>query len=115
VELNIIFYKNSISFHFVSLSVSYTLRIVSLSSSVLCLFAALVVSSTALEITFQLTIRDNGKICSAWAYTGNNGFSYTYYQHRECISAITLETRNGGARICCQGMPLTTPSANFPK
>ncbi len=28
---------------------------------------------------------------------------------------MNLEKRNGESRLCCQGMPLTTPSSNFPK
>jgi len=90
----------------------------SLSSIILCLFliffAALVVGNTAQEITLELTLRDNEKICSPWVYTGNNGFSISYYNNRECISAVELEEKYGEIRICCKGMSVTTPSTNFP-
>lgn len=87
----------------------------SLSSSVLCLFLFFFAVSTAQGITFTLTLRDNEKICSTWVYIGNGGFSYSYYNHRECTSAMSLEQRNGEARLCCTGLPVTTPSTNFPK
>ena len=85
------------------------------SSSILCLFAALIVGNTALKISFKLSIRDYDKICSEWVYTGNDEFTYGYYVNSECISAMSLEQRNGEARLCCQCIPFTTPSTNFPK
>jgi len=91
----------------------------SLSSSARCLFfiffAALVVSNTAQEIIFELTLRDNGKICSPWVYIGNSVSSFSYYSNPECISNVEVERKNGEVRLCCKGMSLTTPSTNFPK
>ncbi len=62
-----------------------------------------------------LNIRDNGKICSQWVRPVNGGFSFSYAQQQECISAVGIEQANGQARLCCQGMPLTTSSTNFPR
>ena len=65
--------------------------------------------------TYSLNIRDNGKICTQWISPVNGQFSLSYAQQPECISAVGFEQANGQARLCCQGMPLTTPSSSFPK
>ncbi|CAF1523761.1 unnamed protein product, partial [Adineta ricciae] len=79
-------------------------------------FLALVLFFNAVSSeTYTLHIRDNGKICSQWISPVNGKFSISYKQQQECISAIQFEQANGQARLCCQGMPVTTPSTNFPK
>jgi len=65
--------------------------------------------------TYTLNIRDNGKICTQWIKPVNGQFSLSYTPSQECTSAVALEQANGQARICCQGMPVTTSSTNFPK
>lgn len=64
---------------------------------------------------YTLHIRDNGKICSQWISPVNGQFSISYAPQQECISPVKFEQANGQARICCEGMPLTTPSTNFPR
>ena len=75
----------------------------------------LVLGNGASAQTYSLNIRDNGKICTQWISPVNGQFSLSYSQQPECISAVAFEQANGQARLCCQGMPLTTPSSNFPK
>jgi len=65
--------------------------------------------------SYVLNIRDNGKICTQWISPVNGQFSLSYTQQPECISAVFFEQANGQARICCQGMPVTTGSTNFPR
>jgi len=65
--------------------------------------------------SYSLNIRDNGKICSQWIQPVNGQFQLSYQQQRECISQVAFEQANGQGRLCCQGMPLTTPSSNFPR
>ena len=78
-------------------------------------FFVLIVDTRDEEIVFHLSIRENGKICSPWVYTGNDPFPYVDDYHRECISETDLELKNGEARLCCESIPLTTPSTNFPR
>ncbi|CAF2797308.1 unnamed protein product [Rotaria sp. Silwood2] len=60
-------------------------------------------------------IRDNGKICTQWMNwpTGNVSLE----TNPECVSTVSLEQNNTTAqmRLCCQGMPLTTPAPYFTK
>ncbi|CAF0894857.1 unnamed protein product [Adineta steineri] len=80
------------------------------------LLLLLLLSDSVSSQALTLNIRDNGKICSQWIKPGANGqFSVSYAQQPECISAVAFEQANGQARLCCKGMPLTTPPANFPK
>ena len=71
-------------------------------------------SSIVASQSVVLNIRDNGKICSQWM-TVQPGTSVSFTPNRECISAVSFESQNGKNRLCCQGMPLTTPSTNFPR
>jgi secreted trypsin-like serine protease len=64
---------------------------------------------------YTLNIRDNTKICTEWVKPVNGQFSLSYSYQQECTSAVFFEQANGQARLCCQGMPVTTPSADFPK
>jgi secreted trypsin-like serine protease len=61
-----------------------------------------------------LNIRDNGKICTQW-FTVQPGASISYTQNRECTTGVSWEMQNNQGRLCCKGMPLTTPSTNFPR
>jgi secreted trypsin-like serine protease len=62
-----------------------------------------------------LNIRDNGKICTSWMNTGAG--SVSYQQNRECSSGVSWDYNAGRtqARLCCQGIPLTTVAPNFPR
>jgi len=65
--------------------------------------------------TYALNIRDGTKICTQWVKPVGGQFSLSYSQQKECTTAVAFEQANGEARLCCQGMALTTPSANFPR
>jgi len=65
--------------------------------------------------TYTLNIRDNGKICTQWITPVNGQFQLSYTPQQECTSAVSFEQANGQGRLCCQGLPVTTPSTNFPK
>lgn len=71
-------------------------------------------SSIVASQNIILNIRDNGKICSQWM-TIQPGASVSLTQNRECTGAVAFENLNGKSRLCCQGMPLTTASTNFPR
>jgi hypothetical protein len=71
--------------------------------------------SSASGQTYSLNIRDNGKICTQWVPPVNGQFSISYTQQAECTTNPAFEQANGQARLCCQGMALTTPSSTFPK
>ncbi|CAF3330914.1 unnamed protein product, partial [Rotaria sp. Silwood2] len=62
-----------------------------------------------------LNIRDNGKICTQWMNRPTSNVSVE--TNRECINAVLLEQNHTNAeiRLCCQGMPSTTPAPYFPK
>ncbi|UJR17575.1 hypothetical protein I4U23_004471 [Adineta vaga] len=64
---------------------------------------------------YILNIRDNGKICTEWIKPVNGQFSVSYTPQQECTSAVGFEQANGQARLCCQGMAVTTAPSNFPK
>lgn len=64
---------------------------------------------------YPLNIRDKDKICTAW-FNLQAGASISYTQNRECVTGVSWERNaNNQTRLCCTGMPLTTPSTNFPK
>jgi len=71
-------------------------------------------SSVVTSQSQVLNIRDNGKICSQWI-TVQPGTSVSYIPNPECDSSVEFEEQNGKDRLCCQGIPLTTPSSNFPR
>lgn len=64
---------------------------------------------------YDINIRDGSKICTQWISPVNGQFSVSYTHQKECTSNLFWEQANGQARICCQGMALTTSSTNFPK
>lgn len=74
----------------------------------------LLVSSVSAE-TYTLNIRDGIKICTQWIQPVNGQFAVSLAPQQECTSAVFWEQANGRARVCCQGMPLSTSSNNFPK
>jgi hypothetical protein len=79
--------------------------------TVAALFLLLVDSVSSQK--YELNIRDNGKICTQWIKPVGGQFSLSYSPQQECTSGISVEQANGQARLCCQGMPVTTPSTNF--
>jgi hypothetical protein len=75
----------------------------------------LVFSGGVFSQSYPMNIRDNGKICTPWVKPVDGQFSLSYENQQECTTAVGFEQANGQARLCCQGMPVTTPPANFPR
>lgn len=67
------------------------------------------------DIEFHLSTYENGKICSPWVHTGPGPLTYIENPHHDCISEPDLEQKNDEARLCCESIPLATPSTNFPR
>ncbi|UJR24648.1 hypothetical protein I4U23_006022 [Adineta vaga] len=61
----------------------------------------------------QLTIRDNGKLCSQWIAI--SGGQISYMPNRECAGQVGLEQNGMTIRICCPAMATTTASSVFPR
>ncbi|CAF3648410.1 unnamed protein product [Rotaria socialis] len=62
----------------------------------------------------QLTIRDNGKLCSSWIPVTGGQMSFSYTPNQECAGQVGIEQSNNQARLCCQAMATTTSSSIFP-
>lgn len=75
----------------------------------------LVVLATSAFGQYQLTIRDNGKLCSQWISTTGGSISLSYYNNAECASQVGLEQETYRVRLCCQAMATTTSSSVFPR
>jgi secreted trypsin-like serine protease len=75
----------------------------------------LVVLATSAYGQHQLTIRENGKLCTTWIATTTGQFSLSYTPNSECAGQVGLEQIVNYARICCQAMATTTSSTTFPR
>jgi hypothetical protein len=76
--------------------------------------AFLVVFATSTYGQHQLTIRDNGKLCSPWIPVTGGQMSFSYTPNQECAGQVGIEQSNNQARLCCQAMATTTSSSIFP-
>ena len=74
----------------------------------LLIAAVLVVLATGTLGQYQLTIRDNGKLCSPWISTTGGSISLSYYNNNECVSQVGLEQEATRVRLCCTAMATTT-------
>jgi hypothetical protein len=77
--------------------------------------ALLVVLATSAYGQLQLTIRDNGKLCSEWITLGVGQVSLSYTPNQECAGQVGLEQFSTVVRLCCQAMATTTSSSIFPR
>jgi len=75
----------------------------------------LIVLGTSAYGQLQLTIRDNGKLCSPWITVGGGQVSLSYTQNQECAGQVGMEQDNMRVRLCCQAMATTTSSPIFPR
>lgn len=76
--------------------------------------AILVVLATSAFGQYQLTIRDNGKLCSVWISTTGGSISLSYYNNQECAGQVGIEYSGTNVRLCCPALATTTSSINFP-
>ena len=74
----------------------------------------LVVLSTSAYGQYQLTNRDNGKLCTEWVLLTSNEQSFTYRPNPECAGPVGFEQISSYVRLCCQAMATTTSSSIFP-
>jgi len=74
-----------------------------------------VVLATSAYGQHQLTIRDNGKLCSQWIMISGGEVSLSYIPNRECVGQVGLEQVGMQVRLCCQAMATTTSSPTFPR
>jgi hypothetical protein len=79
---------------------------------VAALFVTLAISAYGQH---QLTIRDNGKLCSPWIMVTGSQVSFSYTHNPECAGQVGIEQNNMQARLCCQAMATTTSSSVFPR
>lgn len=77
--------------------------------------ALLLVFATSVFGQYQLTIRDDGKLCSQWISTNGGEVSLSYHSNPECVSQVAIEQTTGYLRLCCQAMATTTASSVFPR
>jgi len=63
----------------------------------------------------QLTIRDNGKLCSQWITITGGQISLSYIPNEECVGQVGIEQNSMQVRLCCQAMATTTSSSIFPR
>jgi len=77
--------------------------------------ALLVVLATSAYGQHQLTIRDNGKLCSQWITINGGQVSLSYIPNEECAGQVGLEQVSTRVRLCCQAMATTTSSPIFPR
>ena len=77
--------------------------------------AFLVVFATSTYGQHQLTIRDNGKLCSPWIAVSGGQISFLYTSNQECAGKVHIEQNKNQARLCCQAMATTTSSSIFPR
>jgi len=77
--------------------------------------AFLVVFVTSAYGQLQLTIRDNGKLCSQWITTTGGQVSLSYKPNNECAGQVGIEQNGMLVRLCCQAMGTTTSSPIFPR
>jgi len=77
--------------------------------------ALLVVLGTSVYGQHQLTIRDNGKLCSQWIATNGGQISLSYISNQECAGQVAIEQTTGRVRLCCPAIATTTSSSIFPR
>ena len=77
--------------------------------------ALLVVFATSAFGQYQLTIRDNGKLCSQWISFNSGSVSLSYTPNSECAGEVGIEQTSTQLRLCCQAMATTTSSSTFPR
>jgi len=75
----------------------------------------LVVLATSAYGQHQLTIRDNGKLCSQWIMISGGQISLSYLNNNECASQVGIEQDNMRVRLCCQAIATTTSSSILPR
>jgi len=76
--------------------------------------ALLVVLATSAYGQHQLTVRDNGKLCSQWIMVSGGQISLSYVHNEECAGQVGIEQNNMRVRLCCQAIATTTSSSIFP-
>jgi secreted trypsin-like serine protease len=81
----------------------------------LLIAALFVVLATSAYGQYQLTIRDNGKLCSQWITISGNEESFQYTPNQECVGPVGFEQSGMQVRLCCQAMATTTSSPIFPR
>lgn len=74
----------------------------------------LVVLSASAYGQYQLTFRDNGKLCTEWVMLVSEEQSFTYRPNSECAGPVGFEQISNYVRLCCQAMATTTSSSIFP-
>jgi len=74
-----------------------------------------VVLATSAYGQHQLTIRDNGKLCSPWITISGGEVSFSYTPNQECVGQVGFEQVSMQVRLCCQAMATTTSSPIFPR
>ena len=77
--------------------------------------AVLIIFATSTYGQYQLTIPDNGKLCSQWIMITGGQISLSYTHNAECAGQVGLEQNNMQVRLCCQAMATTTSSSEFPR
>jgi hypothetical protein len=77
--------------------------------------ALLVILATSAYVQYQLTIPDNGKLCSQWIILEGDETSFSYTPNRQCTGPVEMDEYNDViVRLCCPTMATTTLSPIFP-
>ena len=79
--------------------------------------ALLVVFVTSTYGQHELTILENGKLCSQWITISSGQVSLSYIPNSACTSQVGIEQKSNQVRLCCntQTLPSTTSSPDFPR
>jgi secreted trypsin-like serine protease len=81
----------------------------------LSIVALLVVLVASTYGQHELTIRENGKLCSPWILVTGGQISLSYYPNQECADDVGLEQTGMQVRLCCRATETTTSSSIFPR